>query len=112
MRTEVCRFNVAGVQYYDYQLCVGLKAGSPLKLWWEPSNQFDASAIRIEYNGVKIGYVPKGPKQDLLHSYRESKVKVHATLVAYNKTNPSWNMLYVKCEVENKTKQQKEVCLS
>lgn len=108
---EVLRTNIAGVQFSDYQTCVGIKAGSKLKLWWEPSNKFDAQAIRVEYCGTKIGYIPKGPMQQSLHSYREAGTRVYASIVSYNKTNPTWNMFVVKCEVEDKVnKQQKEVC--
>ena len=34
-------------------------AGDALALVREPDNPFDAAAIRLEWNGRKIGYVPR-----------------------------------------------------
>jgi hypothetical protein len=96
---ELCRFSIAGVQYNDYQCCKNLRAGAKLALIWERNNKYDSNAIRISCDGIKLGYVPKGEFQDMLHEYRMSGIKVHATLAAYNKNNPTWHMLTVKCDV-------------
>lgn len=98
-KIELVRVNLAGVQYSDYQTCVGLKAGSPLKLTWERNNKFDDEAIRVDYYGTKIGYIPKGNNQEMLHGCREDGIKVTCSVVAFNKTNPTWNMISVKCEI-------------
>ena len=98
-KIELFRCNLAGVQYSNYQTCVGLKAGSPLKLTWERNNKFDDQAIRVDYYGAKIGYIPKGNNQEVLHAHREDGSKVTCSVVAYNKTNPTWNMICVKCEI-------------
>lgn len=99
---EICRCSLSGVQYSDYQLCVGIKADSKLKLYWERSNQYDNMAIRVEYCGIKIGYIPKGTFQNLLHEYRERGIKIVATIVSYNRNNPTWYMFTVKCEAKKK----------
>lgn len=36
-----------------------IKEGEPLKVIPEPENDYDPKAIRLEYNGTKIGYVPR-----------------------------------------------------
>lgn len=36
-----------------------IKEGEKLAVIQEPENQYDPKAIRLEYNGVKIGYVPR-----------------------------------------------------
>lgn len=98
---EVFRDNISGVQYGDYQKITDkLKPGAKLQLFWERRNSYDTRAIRIELGGVKLGYVKgKGSlHQTLLHQYREQEIKVVATLVSYNKNNPSWQALVYKIE--------------
>lgn len=98
---ELGRENIAGVQYGDYELHdVKYKAGTQLKLSWEKNNIFDERAIRIDYNGIKLGYVKKGDFQELLHDYREAKIKVNSYLVSFNKTNPTYNMFIFVCKVD------------
>ncbi len=109
MKKELGRFSLAGVQYSDYQICVGLRAGAKVTLTWERSNKFDDLAIRVDYCGKRIGYVPKGEFQDLLHELRESKTKVQAKVVAFNRNNPTWHMITVAIEAVQKQKQEADV---
>lgn len=106
---EIARFSLAGVQYSDYQKCSSLKAGSVVTLTWERKNQFDDMAIRVDYQGTSIGYIPKGPKQDLLHELRESGVKVTAYITAYNRNNPTWQMITVGIKANTKNKKETNV---
>ena len=98
--SELVRFSLAGVQYSDYQLCAGLKAGSPVTFTWERSNPYDDMAIRVDYHGTKIGYVPKGPNQDLLHEQREDGIKITGRVIAFNKNNPTWHLITVAVEAK------------
>lgn len=51
---------LAGFQYYDGRtLWEGMKVGDPLTLVREPDNPHDANAIRVEWQGHKLGYVPR-----------------------------------------------------
>lgn len=74
------------------------QAGLPAKLTWERSNKYDDLAIRIEVQGVKVGYCPRGTEQRLLHSARRAGRTIHASVAAYNRTNPTWHMLSIKVE--------------
>jgi len=99
---EMFRFNIAGVQYSDYQLASTIKAGDSLKLIWEKANKFDPNAIRIEWKGIKLGYVPsKGKYQTMLHDYRKMDFKIECKVVSVNKNNPSWQYFVVKCSSLN-----------
>jgi len=42
-----------------------MHAGDVLKLVREPDNPFDAGAVRLEWNGRTIGYVPRLENSDL-----------------------------------------------
>lgn len=51
---------LAGFQYYDGRTWwEGMKVGDPLTLVREPDNPHDANAIRVEWQGHKLGYVPR-----------------------------------------------------
>jgi hypothetical protein len=51
---------LAGFRYNDGRLVWNdLRTGDALALVREPDNPFDADAIRLEWNGRKIGYVPR-----------------------------------------------------
>ena len=57
---------LAGFRYNDGRLLWdGMREGDALGLVREPDNPFDADAIRLEWNGRKIGYVPRQENNDL-----------------------------------------------
>lgn len=50
---------VAGFQYHQGEtLWMQLAAGQPLTLVREPGNRFDQRAVRIDWQGEKLGYIP------------------------------------------------------
>ncbi len=56
----VQRSPLAGFRHYDAPaLWRDLKPGDRLELVREPENPYDAGAIRVEWRGVKLGYVPR-----------------------------------------------------
>jgi len=51
---------LAGFRYAEAaEVWPQLAAGDPLELVREPDNPHDANAVRIEWRGRKLGYVPK-----------------------------------------------------
>lgn len=51
---------VAGFQYHEGEDLWPLMAkGDPLTLIREPDNQYDKRAVRVEWQGHKLGYVPR-----------------------------------------------------
>jgi hypothetical protein len=51
---------VAGFQYYAGQRVWGeLRVGDALTLVREPDNPHDPRAVRVEWRGEKLGYVPR-----------------------------------------------------
>lgn len=57
---------LAGFQYHAGRaLWPLMQVGDSLTLAREPWNPYDAKAIRVEWRGVSIGYVPKSENRDL-----------------------------------------------
>jgi hypothetical protein len=57
---------LAGARYYDANsVWAEMRAGDALELVREPDNPHDANAIRIEWRGRKIGYVPRRENEHL-----------------------------------------------
>ena len=51
---------LAGFQYYEgRELWHEMKPGDTLTLVREPGNPHDANAVRLEWKGCKLGYVPR-----------------------------------------------------
>ena len=56
----VQRSPVAGFRHYDgTEFWRDIRAGDRLELVREPENPYDAGAIRVEWRGRKLGYVPQ-----------------------------------------------------
>jgi len=57
---------VAGYQYHaGRKVWSQLRVGDALSLVREPENVYDARAIRVEWRGEKLGYVPRAGNEDL-----------------------------------------------
>jgi hypothetical protein len=55
---------LAGAQYYAADaLRDRLRVGDALALIREPDNPHDARAVRIEWRGVKLGYLPRAENE-------------------------------------------------
>ncbi len=51
---------LAGSQYYALaEIWPEIRVGDPLTLTREPGNRHDPRAIRVEWRGQKLGYVPR-----------------------------------------------------
>ena len=54
----------AGLRYHDAKAVWGeLQVGDRLALVREPDNPYDANAVRVEWNGHKLGYIPRTENQ-------------------------------------------------
>jgi hypothetical protein len=51
---------LAGFRYYDAkQIWDDMEVGDALTLVREPHNAYDSNAVRVEWRGRKLGYVPR-----------------------------------------------------
>jgi hypothetical protein len=65
-----------------------MKVGDPLTLVREPGNPHDRNAVRVEWRGEKLGYVPRADNADLArHMDRGTKVEARVSALTEHK-NP------------------------
>src|SRR3546814_21019468 len=51
---------LAGFRYHEAaKVWTDLRIGDPLHLIREPHNPYDPNAVRVEWRGLKLGYVPR-----------------------------------------------------
>jgi hypothetical protein len=56
----VQRSPLAGFQYHEGErLWPRLRPGQPVTLVREPGNRFDPNAVRVDWQGEKLGYLPR-----------------------------------------------------
>ncbi len=56
----VQRSVLAGLRHYDAgEVWLEMSAGDRLELVREPENSYDSNAIRVEWRGRKLGYLPR-----------------------------------------------------
>ena len=57
---ELQRSPLAGFQYHQGEKAWRrLRAGTPLELVREPDNPYDPRAVRVDWRGRKLGYIPR-----------------------------------------------------
>lgn len=105
-KTELGSFHVAGVSYRPECVIEQLNTGDKIRFVAEPTNVYDANAIRIEVpfgdptleQWELIGYVPR-KNTGLYHIMRRLGVKLYLKLFV-NKDANEQDMLLVKVEYE------------
>lgn len=91
------RFTIAGFQYHDGPtLLHSLSPGQALALIAEPDNPFDAFAVRMDYQGRKLGYVPRS---DNRHISRLLRQDVHVWCRVFKTDEDEWPWRAVRVEV-------------
>jgi len=54
----------AGLRYHDARAVWDqMKVGDALTLVREPGNPYDANAVRVEWNGHQLGYIPRAENE-------------------------------------------------
>lgn len=65
---ELQRSPVAGFQYHDGEdVWPSLAVGASLRLVREPDNPYDPRAVRVDWRGTKLGYVPRSDNAAISH---------------------------------------------
>ena len=78
--------SVMGFRHYEgKQVWDDLRIGQKLLLIREPDNTYDSQAIRVEWQGHKLGYVPKADNIDLAR-LMDNGTNVEAKITALNRS--------------------------
>ncbi len=87
---------LAGFQYHQGEaLWEQMAVGNRLELVREPANPFDANAIRIDWNGRKLGYVPRIQNQAAARLLDEG-TRLEARIAGLERSRNPWNRVEVE----------------
>jgi hypothetical protein len=92
---------VAGFQYnHGESLWSRLTPGLPLGLVREPNNPYDSRAVRIEFDGVKIGYVPRAENSAIAHLMDAGR-HVSASVVVLRESSNPWDRIEISLSLNS-----------
>ena len=81
---------LAGFQYHAGKaLWEQMKVGDPLTLVREPDNAYDPRAVRVEWQGHKLGYVPRKENEAVARQLDRGN-KLEARIVQLRKHRDPW----------------------
>ena len=84
---------VAGFQFHEgKQVWDQLKVGDALALVREPANPHDARAVRVEWNGHMLGYVPRA-ENDAVARQLDRGNKLEARILRLTKHRDPWKRI-------------------
>ncbi|MEW5944471.1 MAG: HIRAN domain-containing protein [Pseudomonadota bacterium] len=84
---------LAGFRYYEgKRLWDELKVGDPLTLAREPDNPYDTKAIRVEWQGHKLGYVPR-KENAAVARFMDRGQRLEARIVRLKKSRNPWQRI-------------------
>ena len=87
---------LAGAQYYEAgTLFDEMKVGDGLTLVREPGNAHDANAVRIEWRGRKLGYLPRAENRAVA-AEMDSGGRVEARLAALMASRNPWRRVRIE----------------
>ena len=90
-RVELQRSPIAGFQYHAGETVWPLLiVGATLDLVREPDNVHDCRAVRVDWQGQKLGYVPRIDNAAVCHLLDNGK-EVSAEIVAMHDSDNPWD---------------------
>jgi pyridoxal/pyridoxine/pyridoxamine kinase len=100
---------VVGVQYSNYQEAKKpFKSGMKVNLFHDAENEYDSNAVKVQCNGVYIGFLKSG--SDEQQSAIDGEID-SAVLKTYNATNPTYHMFNIELTFKAKTSEtMKKLC--
>lgn len=91
---------LAGFQYYEGKaLWDMMRVGDPLQLVREPRNPHDANAVRIEWRGEMLGYIPRRENADVARQM-DLGAPVKARVVRLTEARNPWHRVRFEVYVE------------
>lgn len=90
---ELQRSPVAGFQYHQGEaVWAKLQVGESVSLVREPDNAFDPRAVRIDWQGHKLGYVPRIDNAAVSHLLDNGQ-GVSAEIVSLKESDNPWDRI-------------------
>lgn len=84
---------LAGFQFHEgKQLWKELKVGDALTLVREPENPHDPRAVRVDWNGHVLGYVPRAENEAVARQLDRGN-RLEARIVRLNKSRDPWKRI-------------------
>ena len=91
---------LAGFQYYDGKaLWDEMKSGDMLTLVRERDNPHDANAVRVEWNGSRLGYIPRRENADVARQI-DRGAPVKARIVKLTQARNPWQRVLFEVYVD------------
>lgn len=91
---------LAGFQYYDGKvLWDNMRVGDALTLVREPQNPHDSNAVRVEWKGQPLGYVPRRDNSDIARQM-DRGVPAQARIVRLKEARNPWQRVEFEIFVE------------
>jgi hypothetical protein len=87
---------LAGFQYYAGEaLWQEMHEGDKLDLFREPDNEHDANAVRVEWRGVKLGYLPRAENRSVA-AEMDRGTRVAARVARLTADRNPWRRLLIE----------------
>ncbi len=100
-KIELQRSRVAGFQYHQGDAVWPLLAvGASLSLIREPDNAYDTRAVRIDWQGHKLGYVPRADNAAISHLLDEGRA-VTASIISLQESANPWERIGLTVHLDN-----------
>lgn len=91
---------LAGFQYHAGRaLWPLMQVGDPLVLVREPWNPYDPAAIRVEWRGAPVGFVPKQENRDLAR-LMDGGARLAGRIVHLQRSRDPWRRLLFEVRLE------------
>lgn len=91
---------LAGFQYYDGRvLWENMRPGDALVLVREPQNPHDASAVRVDWQGQPLGYVPRRDNADVARLLDRGE-RLQARIVRLTEARNPWQRVQFEVYAE------------
>jgi hypothetical protein len=100
LRIIVQQSPLAGFQYYDGKLLWDtMQVGDTLALVREPHNPHDANAVRVEWKGQPLGYVPRRDNAGVARLLDRGE-KLQARIVSLTEARNPWQRVQFEVYAE------------
>ncbi len=98
-RVELQRSPVAGFQYHEGEaVWLLLAEGSSVDLVREPENTYDGRAVRVDWQGHKLGYLPRVENAAVSHLL-DGGERLAARIAALHQSSNPWQRVEVAVEL-------------